>query len=73
MFSGGSGVRRLTTTKVTAEIRKAKKLKERYQSNPHVKWVKIVFAPDQEEVQKMIITVMDPAGMLTTSESQIPG
>jgi len=58
---------------LVSSLRKAKKLKERYQSNPHVKWVKIVFAPDQEEVQKMIITVMDPAGMLTTSESQIPG
>ncbi|MHA1209412.1 MAG: hypothetical protein ACTSRF_09345 [Candidatus Freyarchaeota archaeon] len=55
---------------LVSSLRRAKELKRRYQSDPSIKWAKLVFTPDQEGNHKTIVTVMDSDGRLRTTESR---
>jgi hypothetical protein len=50
---------------------KAKELKKKYQSDPSIKWAKLVFSQEQDETHKAIITTMNLSGKLNIEESKI--
>jgi hypothetical protein len=48
---------------------KAKELRKKYQSDPYLKWAKLVFSQDQEGTHRAIITTMNLTGELNIKES----
>nr|MDO8079295.1 hypothetical protein [Candidatus Freyarchaeota archaeon] len=49
----------------------AKELKMKYQSDPSIKWAKLVFSQDREGTHRAIITTMNSKGKLNIKESKM--
>ncbi|WXG39478.1 MAG: hypothetical protein WED07_01365 [Candidatus Freyarchaeum deiterrae] len=50
---------------------RANELKKKYQSDPSIKWAKLVFSRDQDGTHKSIITIMNLKGKLNIKESKM--